>query len=370
MDEREYPFDVCLSYASEDQKYVDEFYARLKKLGLKVFYDKVEKANLVGENLCVHFDAIFRTQALYCVIFISKYYPEKPWTMRLEFPSAQQRALFEDYRYIIPVKLDDTDLPGLPTKITGCLLPAKEGLEACCDTIKQKVDTLKAARLQKLQKKDIRIRALQDSLGTEGKARSNQPIEQGVIGFWKNRRMTWIFFILVLVVTAAGLAKWVTTRPEVDKAKDLEKTASKEGPAKPEIKEAPKEPGKQPEKVVDEKKTGAKTVVAGVEYELKCTRVGENVVFTFLACSLEGTHDTAFHSLVANDNEGGKHVLPWLGSGPASDPNIVKLHEGVMQKIVKTMPIPLRVTEFTLVQIGGGAGAIPAQFRNIKIAKQ
>lgn len=48
-------------------------------------------------------------------MFLSKNYAEKPWP-RLERQSAQARALQAHTDYIIPIRLDDTDIPGiLPT---------------------------------------------------------------------------------------------------------------------------------------------------------------------------------------------------------------------------------------------------------------
>lgn len=62
-----------------------------------------------------HLDEIYRKRARYCVIFISESYAKKLWTTH-ELRSAQARA-FEDHReYILPVRLDRTEVAGiLPT---------------------------------------------------------------------------------------------------------------------------------------------------------------------------------------------------------------------------------------------------------------
>jgi hypothetical protein len=57
-------------------------------------------------------DEIYRKQAAYCVIFILEHYAQKLWTTH-ERKSAQARAFVENKEYILPVKLDDTELPGL-----------------------------------------------------------------------------------------------------------------------------------------------------------------------------------------------------------------------------------------------------------------
>ena len=51
----------------------------------------------------------------YISIFISKHYVAKPWP-KLERKAAQARAFRQDEEYILPIRLDDTEIPGiLPT---------------------------------------------------------------------------------------------------------------------------------------------------------------------------------------------------------------------------------------------------------------
>ena len=62
-----------------------------------------------------HLDEVYRKKAKYCVIFSSKHYAEKVWTNH-ERRSAQARAIKERQEYILPVRFDDTEIPGiLPT---------------------------------------------------------------------------------------------------------------------------------------------------------------------------------------------------------------------------------------------------------------
>ncbi len=51
-----------------------------------------------------------------CVLFISKYYEQKVWTNH-ERRSAQARAVTENREYILPVRLDETEIPGLTQTI-------------------------------------------------------------------------------------------------------------------------------------------------------------------------------------------------------------------------------------------------------------
>ena len=111
------PFDVCLSFAGEDRKKVEQIYKSLSAAGLEVFYDEDEEisADLWGKDLFVYLDDIYRNKAECCVMFISKHYIKKDWTNH-ERESAQAREFIEK-DYILPILLDNTPIPGIrPTK--------------------------------------------------------------------------------------------------------------------------------------------------------------------------------------------------------------------------------------------------------------
>lgn len=105
-------YDVCLSYAGEDRVYVGEVHRHLSERGVRVFYDEFEKVDLWGKDLLTHLDDVYRSEARYCVMFISQSYAAKRWT-RHERQSAMVRAFEEEREYLLPVRFDDTELPGL-----------------------------------------------------------------------------------------------------------------------------------------------------------------------------------------------------------------------------------------------------------------
>ena len=108
-------FDVCLSFAGEDRQYVDRVAAALRTAGVSCFYDSYEQVSLWGKDLYQRLEDVYRNRATYCVVFISRAYSEKLWTKH-ELKSAQARAFEENREYILPVRLDDTELPDiLPT---------------------------------------------------------------------------------------------------------------------------------------------------------------------------------------------------------------------------------------------------------------
>lgn len=112
---QQYTYDVALSYAGEDRNHVEALADALKRRGLKIFYDKYEKSILWGQDLYTYLSDLYEKKALYCVVFLSQHYAAKVWT-RHELKAAQARALSENREYILPLRLDNTEIPGtLPT---------------------------------------------------------------------------------------------------------------------------------------------------------------------------------------------------------------------------------------------------------------
>ena len=106
-------YDVALSFAGEDRRYVEKVADLLVKSGVQVFYDEHEKANLWGKDLFDHLHEVYSESARYTVLFISRAAMRKPW-VRHERQAAQDRALREEAEYILPVRFDDSVVPGLP----------------------------------------------------------------------------------------------------------------------------------------------------------------------------------------------------------------------------------------------------------------
>lgn len=110
-------YDVALSFAGQERKYVQAVADELRDAGIKVFYDDYEKVTLWGKDLYTHLDWVYRKASRYCIIFVSKSYAEKVWTNH-ERSSAQARAIEEHREYVLPVRFDDTAIPGLRPTIS------------------------------------------------------------------------------------------------------------------------------------------------------------------------------------------------------------------------------------------------------------
>ena len=67
---------------------------------------------LWGKDLSIELDNIYQREARYCIIFISNHYKEKIWTNH-ELRSALAAIQETDNEYILPIKLDDTEIPGI-----------------------------------------------------------------------------------------------------------------------------------------------------------------------------------------------------------------------------------------------------------------
>ena len=113
MEKRQY--DIALSFAGEDRQYAERLAELLTADGYSVFYDEYERAELWGKDLYTHLSSVYKDQADYCVMFLSKYYAQALWANH-ELQNAQARAFQENQEYILPIRLDDTEIPGiLPT---------------------------------------------------------------------------------------------------------------------------------------------------------------------------------------------------------------------------------------------------------------
>jgi hypothetical protein len=136
-----YNYDVAVSVAGEDRGIAEQYCEILSLRGLNVFYDKDEQIELWGANLYDKLDDVYRTKASFCVIFISKHYAAKVWTNH-ERKSAQARALQENREYVLPVRLDDTEIPGIPPTI-GYVDLRETPIEEIAEMTIQKVRQLK-----------------------------------------------------------------------------------------------------------------------------------------------------------------------------------------------------------------------------------
>jgi hypothetical protein len=109
-------YDVALSFAGENRDYVERVAAKLKELGVRVFYDKFEEVELWGKNLADHLGRVYASGSRFVVMFVSKYYAAKAWPT-YERQQAQAKAIQQKTEFVLPVRFDDTEIPGLTSSV-------------------------------------------------------------------------------------------------------------------------------------------------------------------------------------------------------------------------------------------------------------
>ena len=136
-------FDFALSFAGEDRNYVTDLAERLKRSEFRVFLDSDYLAETWGEDLTEFFDRIYRKSSRFVIMFISRHYADKMWP-RYERRSALARALHERAAYVLPIRLDDTEIEGLRPTI-GFIDARRVGLEGIVSAAVQKANGRSAA---------------------------------------------------------------------------------------------------------------------------------------------------------------------------------------------------------------------------------
>ena len=137
-----FEYDIALSFAGENRAVAEHLAQLLVQDGVRVFYDAYEAADLWGKDLYQHLQAIYRDKARYCIVFVSSAYGRKLWTKH-ELRQAQARAFRENQEYILPVRLDDSEIPGL-NATTGYI-----------DLRERTVEELRRVVIEKLSGRDV-----------------------------------------------------------------------------------------------------------------------------------------------------------------------------------------------------------------------
>ncbi|MEV7042922.1 TIR domain-containing protein [Amycolatopsis sp. NPDC051061] len=129
-----YDYDIAVSFAAEDRELVRDVVTGLKEHDVKVFFDEDSTAETWGENLL---KAIYGRRARYAVLFISSHYVAKKWTT-YERQAAQDRAFQQTASHILPVRIDDSDLPGLLSTV-GYIDADFAGVRGIVDAVLRKL---------------------------------------------------------------------------------------------------------------------------------------------------------------------------------------------------------------------------------------
>jgi hypothetical protein len=123
-----FKYDVAISFAGTERSRAEAVANILRAAGLRVFYDNYYPEQLWGKDLAAEFDRIYRKESRFCLMFVSEEYAKRIWTTH-ERRSALARLVQENGKeYILPVRVDSTDLDGLPPTI-GYLTLSNHSIE-------------------------------------------------------------------------------------------------------------------------------------------------------------------------------------------------------------------------------------------------
>ncbi len=132
-------FDVALSFAGEQRGYVDRVAHLIQSYGYVVFYDEFYKSQLWGKDLAEYFKEVYYSNSDKCIMFISKEYVSKAWPS-FERKNIVAKTLIIGDEYLLPVRFDDTEVPGLP-KTIGYLDARKESPEDIAKRFLEKMES-------------------------------------------------------------------------------------------------------------------------------------------------------------------------------------------------------------------------------------
>ena len=135
--------DVAISFAGQQRDLAESIAQALRRESISVFYDEFEKATLWGRNLHDHLQDEYQ-QATFCVMIISKEYESEVWPNH-ERKAAQARAMRESREYILPIRVDDTAIPGL-LETVGYVPYPQTSVEEIVEMVRAKLNSISARR--------------------------------------------------------------------------------------------------------------------------------------------------------------------------------------------------------------------------------
>jgi hypothetical protein len=110
MSTREASYDLAVSFAGEHRNYVEKTVRACEVLGLRVFYDRDMSNEWWGKNFIREQRKVYGSQTRYFVPFISSEYLAKSIPMD-EFSAAMMTAVKQGDGYVLPVLVDDVQVP-------------------------------------------------------------------------------------------------------------------------------------------------------------------------------------------------------------------------------------------------------------------
>ncbi|MFQ5792491.1 MAG: TIR domain-containing protein [Acidobacteriota bacterium] len=140
-----YSFDFAVSFAGTDRSLAERLAALLSSRGAVVFIDTLYRAHLLGRRLDQDFQWVFGPATKYFVPIVSKAYVDRPWPQH-EWSIAIREAQTRSEEFILPLRLDDSLLVGLPGTV-GYIDLRRQSLEVIADLLMEKLTGEKRAEV-------------------------------------------------------------------------------------------------------------------------------------------------------------------------------------------------------------------------------
>lgn len=111
-----YEFDYAISFSRECRSVAKELADRLHLRGAAVFYDGFYRAHLLGQRLGRVFAWVFADGTRFFVPIVSASYANSTWPQH-EWTIARHEAKNRQEEFILPIRVDDSLLLGLPDTV-------------------------------------------------------------------------------------------------------------------------------------------------------------------------------------------------------------------------------------------------------------
>jgi len=150
----EFEYDVALSFAGDKRDVAYPFAELLRSKGISVFLDEYRSAELWGKDVIDHLVNLYSRKARFCLLLISQHYPLNTWTEE-ERTAAQERSLRDADEYVLPVQVDDTQVPGIE-ETPGYMDLRQHSMEKVVHILEQKLAEAKAQSRRLPRSHDLR----------------------------------------------------------------------------------------------------------------------------------------------------------------------------------------------------------------------
>ena len=127
--------DVIVAFSATDRGTAEEFARLLAGKNIRVSLDEIDGPKAGSREPAAHLAETFARKSRFTLLLISRSFPQMDWK-EVEQMTARLPADAAPGSSFIPVRLDDTDLPGMSTEIKDLRSDSLQGIaERVADTI-------------------------------------------------------------------------------------------------------------------------------------------------------------------------------------------------------------------------------------------